>query len=199
MQLEQRKVEEIDDWVDALDLEALRRDLLRFAQLQMRDPSAAEDVVQETLSAAYLDRSRFAGRSQARTWIYAILKNKIVDWIRHNSRYQHEPLVEADGEDDTVDALFAENDHWHREHRPADWGNPHQALESDHFWVIFELCLTELDERIARVFTMREFLGFETGEICAELEISENNCWTILHRARSRLRLCLETRWLGEQ
>ncbi len=187
----------VEEWVEALDLEALRRDLLRFAQLQMRDQSAAEDVVQEALSAAYLGRSRFAGRSEARTWIFSILKNKIVDWIRHASRHQHEPLGEADGDDATLDALFAENDHWHKTHRPADWGNPQQMLENDHFWEIFELCLTALNERIARVFTMREFLGFDTEEICSELEISENNCWTILHRARSRLRLCLETRWLG--
>lgn len=42
---------------------------------------------------------------------------------------------------------------------------------------------------------MREFLGFETDEICKELALSASNCWVILHRARMALRLCLESQW----
>jgi RNA polymerase sigma-70 factor (ECF subfamily) len=42
---------------------------------------------------------------------------------------------------------------------------------------------------------MREFLGFESGEICAKLGISTGNCHVILHRARMQLRRCLETGW----
>jgi len=45
---------------------------------------------------------------------------------------------------------------------------------------------------------MRELLGLETREIADDLGISENNCWVILHRARSRLRLCLEKSWQQE-
>ncbi len=56
---------------------------------------------------------------------------------------------------------------------------------------LFDACLALLPESTARVFMMREFIGFDTAEICAELGISENNCWVILHRARMRLRLCL--------
>jgi RNA polymerase sigma-70 factor (ECF subfamily) len=42
---------------------------------------------------------------------------------------------------------------------------------------------------------MREFLGFETGEICKETGVSSSNCWVLLHRARLGLRACLETNW----
>ena len=48
---------------------------------------------------------------------------------------------------------------------------------------------------------MREFLEFETPEVCAELSISTSNCNVILHRARNGLRRCLEKNWFvaGEQ
>ena len=41
----------------------------------------------------------------------------------------------------------------------------------------------------------RELLELETAEICAELGITPNNCFVILHRARLGLRVCLENRW----
>ena len=42
---------------------------------------------------------------------------------------------------------------------------------------------------------MREMLGLETTEICAELGITPNNCHVTLHRARTGLRACLEGHW----
>ncbi|WP_267491306.1 sigma factor-like helix-turn-helix DNA-binding protein [Halomonas sp. KAO] len=47
---------------------------------------------------------------------------------------------------------------------------------------------------------MRELMGLSTDEICQTLNIKENNCWVILHRARLRLRQCIEEGWLeGEK
>lgn len=46
---------------------------------------------------------------------------------------------------------------------------------------------------------MREFLDLDTPEICGHFDITPNHCWVILHRARAGLRLCLQTRWFGEE
>lgn len=54
-----------------------------------------------------------------------------------------------------------------------------------------------LPDNIARVFTLREFMGFSTEEICQEVGVTETNCWVILHRARLRLRNCIEKGWLN--
>jgi RNA polymerase sigma-70 factor (ECF subfamily) len=62
---------------------------------------------------------------------------------------------------------------------------------------VFEACLDHLPAKTARVFMMREFLGFETDEICKEAGISASNCWVVLHRARLGLRTCLETNWFA--
>src|SRR5574339_599328 len=76
-------------------VEALRPYLLRFAGLQLRDAAAAEDAVQEALLAALAGQASFAGRANLRTWLTGILKHKIVDAIRRQSR---EPTVSADAE-----------------------------------------------------------------------------------------------------
>jgi RNA polymerase sigma-70 factor (ECF subfamily) len=183
-------------WLQEAEIATLRRDMLRFAKLQLRDVATAEDAVQEALSAAYATRGRFAGRAQVKTWIFSILRHKIIDQIRSQTRHPTHSLTQDDGRDAEVGALFDDGGYWHKAARPADWGDPEAALGSEQFWVIFEICLNAMAENTARIFTMREFLGLETAEICNELGISENNCWVILHRARSRLRLCLEENWI---
>jgi len=46
---------------------------------------------------------------------------------------------------------------------------------------------------------MREWLELESDEICTELAITSANLWVLLHRARLRLRDCLQARWFDEQ
>lgn len=181
------------------NIAALRHDMLRFARLQLRDEAAAEDAVQEALAAAYLARDGFAGRSQLKTWVFSILRNKIIDMLRYRSRHPTQSLTAEDGSDMEIEQLFNEKGMWYKQKRPTDWGDPETELDNQQFWHIFELCLSELSEQPARVFSMREFLGFETAEICAQLGISESNCWVILYRARSRLRLCLEKEWFVQE
>ena len=177
-------------------LEALRPYLLRFAGLQLRDAAAAEDAVQEALLAALAGQASFAGRANLRTWLTGILKHKIVDTIRRQSR---EPVLapELDEDGAEIDELFTERGHW--DERPAAWGDPDEALEQTQFFRALEMCLARLPERTARVFMMREHLGAETDEICKELAITPTHCWVLLYRARMTLRECLQQTWFGKQ
>lgn len=188
------------DRLDAQFLSVLRRDMLRFARLQLRDDALAEDVVQEAIVAALEGQGDFAGRSALKTWVFSILRNKIVDAIRQRCRSVNLSALSADEEDldQAFDALFKPNAHWAPALRPTDWGNPEDALRQQQFWAVFESCLNHLPENTARVFMMREFLEFDTEEVCAELCISAGNCHVILHRARNGLRRCLERTWFGE-
>ncbi len=178
---------------DADEIAALRHDMVRFARLQLRDEQAAEDAVQEAIAAAIGSRDRYAGRSKLKTWVFSILRNKIIDLIRERQRH---PVQSFDEELDTeINKLFDDRGHWSKDGRPSDWKQPQQDLENEQFWRVFDACLNYLPENTARVFMMREMLGLDTEEICNELAISESNCWVILHRARSRLRLCLTENW----
>jgi RNA polymerase sigma-70 factor (ECF subfamily) len=176
-------------------LTGLRRDMLRFADMQLRDRAQAEDAVQEALAGALQGREKFASRASLRTWVLSILKNKIVDVLRRKVR--ENAAVDVENDED-LNAFFDDRQHWAEDTRPSEWQTPQQAMESKQFWEVFEACLYRLPEASARIFTMREVLGFDTDEICQTLAITTNNCFVQLHRARLALRACLGANWFGE-
>lgn len=185
----------LDPLQDPEFLTGLRRDMLRFAEIQLRDKAQAEDAVQEALTGALLGREKFASRASLRTWVLSILKNKIVDALR--SKIRQNATVEPENEANP-NPWFDDREHWTEDTRPSEWQSPQEAMESKQFWEVFETCLYRLPEASARIFTMREVLGFDTDEICETLAITTNNCWVQLHRARLALRACLGANWFGE-
>lgn len=176
----------------APQLEGLRPQLLKFAQLQLRNAAWAEDAVSETLLAALERPQSFAGRSQLKTWLIGILKHKLVDQIRRNCR---EISSSDDGGESLEDELFAADGHWRDQ--PKDWGDPEHCLRQVEFFQVLELCVEQLPGQQGRLFMMREWLELETDEICKQLAITPTNLWVMLHRARLRLRECLEQNWLS--
>jgi RNA polymerase sigma-70 factor, ECF subfamily len=176
-------------------VEAERAYLLRYASLQLRDSHAAEDAVQETLVAALAGEASFQGRANLRTWLTGILKHKIVDAIRRQTR--EATLLAPEAGADEFDALFDESGHWIDP--PAAWADPDAALDQKRFFAALELCLERLPQKIAQAFMMREHLGMETGEICKELAVTPTHCWVLLYRARMGLRECLNKEWFGNK
>jgi len=183
----------------ALDLQlaALRPALLRFATLQLRNESMAEDVVQDALMAVLEKPERFAGQSSLRTYVTGIMKYKIIDVLRASKRTRQIETTDDQSEDDVIDALFKANGH--TQEIPRAWGEPEATLEQKDFFRVMEICLEKLPARTARIFMMREWLELETDEICKELGISASNAWVMLYRARVRLRECLDLNWFGKQ
>ena len=181
----------------AVHFTQLRPRLVAFARLQLRDATAAEDAVQETLLTAFEKSATFEGRSEFETWVFGILKYKILDQLRQQRRQGTWQPLGLGLDEDTLDRLFQQDGHWQSAARPSHWGEPEQVLENQRFWQVFDACLIALPESIARVFTLRELMGLSTTEICKEIGITETNCWVILHRARLRLRECLDHGWLN--
>jgi RNA polymerase sigma-70 factor (ECF subfamily) len=179
------------------ELAALRKPLLRFAQLQLRNDSLAEDVVSETLLALLEHPERFEGRSSLRTYATGILKFKIIDVLRTRGReVQVEPLDEQ-SVDDALDALFAGDGHWQQP--PPAWQQPERSLEQTQFFVVLQACVERLPPKIGRVFMMREWLEQEVDDICKDLGITANHCGVMLYRARMALRECLQRQWFEGQ
>ena len=170
--------------------------LLKFARLQLRDEAWAEDVVSETLLAALARPQAFAARSQLRTWLVGILKHKIVDVLRSRAR---EVTLDSGTDDELADPLehMAFKASGHFAERPADWGNPEQDLGSRQFMTILEACTEKLPAVQGRLFLMREWLELSSEEICKELGLTPTNLYVQLHRARLRLRECLELNWFA--
>ena len=178
-------------------LEAERPYLLRYARLQLREPAAAEDAVQEALLAALAGEASFGGRSNLRTWLTGILKHKIVDTIRREARETTRSAPVGEDGEAQLDELFEADGHW-REF-PAAWSDPDASLTQKQFFTTLEECLGRLPSKTARVFMLREHMGFETDEICKELGITSTHCWVLLYRARMALRECLDMNWFGKK
>jgi len=172
-----------DTWVDQYG-----DSLFRFAVARVNDRGVAEDLVQETFLAAVRSIERFKGQSSEKTWLFAILKHKIIDHFRKNmpEAFGREISHDADG----VEAFFNGKGGW--QIRPAHWRtNPAKAQETKEFLDHFYHCLADLPRRNADAFVYREIDGLSTKEICKLLGISATNCWVMLDRARMLLRGCL--------
>ncbi|MGA0612980.1 sigma-70 family RNA polymerase sigma factor [Caldimonas sp. KR1-144] len=177
-------------------LDAFRPRLLRYARMQLRNDAWAEDAVSETLLAALEKPEAFAGRAQPLTWLIGILKHKIVDQLRRQTRETRLACdTDEDGSEALENALFDATGHFAE--LPADWGNPEASLGERQFVVVLDACVEKLPNQLGRVFLMREWLELETDEICKELGITSTNLWVMLHRARLRLRECLQLNWFG--
>jgi RNA polymerase sigma-70 factor (ECF subfamily) len=168
--------------------------LYSYAMLRLRNAERAEEVVQETFLAALRARERFADQSSEQTWLIGILKHKLADHFRAASRAREregEP-----GDEEGPEPFFTRRGLW--KNAPGRWARGADFhLEQREFWETFKRCLSGLPGRLAQVFVLREMDGHSTEEVCELLDISATNLWTLLHRARLRLRACLESRWFG--
>ena len=172
--------------------------LLRFARLQMRNDAWAEDAVSETLLAALSKPQSFGNKSQLKTWLVGILKHKVLDAFRHNAReVSLDAAPDSDGHEELDSLMFKSDGHFAQ--APADWGNPEQELSSRQFFVVLEACTEKMPAALGRVFLMREWLELSSEEICKELNLTSTNLYVQLHRARLRLRECLELNWFGQR
>jgi len=153
----------------------------------------AEDLVQETLLAAVKGADRFKGESSHRTWLIGILRRKIVDYFRRQSR---QPSENLDVESLSEEAIFSNRGHLKN---VSSWPrDPSMSLEDAEFWGVFEDCNGKLPVTIASAFSLRVVDELGTQEVCKILEISATNLSVRLHRARLLLRECLENHWFKE-
>lgn len=178
----------------AKEVEALRPQLMKYARSQLRNEAWAEDAVSETLLAALEKPQAFAGTSQLKTWLVGVLKHKLVDQLRHQSR--EATILDKDDAEDIDGLLFDETGHWRD--KPSDWSDqPEKLMGQRQFLAVLDACVEHLPPAQGRVFMMREWLELETDHICKELAISSTNLWVLLHRARMRLRECLQVSWFN--
>ncbi|KDB49538.1 sigma-70 family RNA polymerase sigma factor [Glaesserella parasuis] len=178
--------------INSSQMAAIREQMLKFAHLQLRDSQLAEDMVQEALLNALKNLDSFKRNAAFKTWVFAILKNKIIDYLRQKDRL----VLESDLRDDENDSnvFFDQDGHWREECYPQEWQQPENAVYSDEFWIIFELCLTKLPAKQAHMFMMREYLELSANEICHTAEISQANLHTLLYRSRLQLQQCLSSK-----
>ncbi|TCP92227.1 RNA polymerase sigma-70 factor (ECF subfamily) [Cricetibacter osteomyelitidis] len=168
----------------------IREQMLKFAYLQLQDNPLAEDIVQEAFFYALKNIGSFQRQAALKTWIFAILKNKIIDYFRQKGRFVLESEI-VDEQTDSGNHFFDEQGHWKEEYYTDCRQESESAVYSEEFWLLFETCLTRLPALQSRVFMMREYFECSTNEICEQVEISSSNLHVLLYRARLQLQHCL--------
>ena len=108
------------------------------------------------------------------TWAFAILRNRIIDHVRTDKRTVPMSSLVNDDEDwqGRLETLFNKRRARRDGPRPVAWANAEESMQTRQFWGVFEARLDHLPANTGRVFMMREFLGFESNEICAQLGIT---------------------------
>ncbi|TBR20885.1 sigma-70 family RNA polymerase sigma factor, partial [bacterium] len=145
----------------------------------------AEEAVQDTFVAFLSGLDRFEGRSSLSTYLFGILYHKAAHVRAKGRREQGTDDIEA-----VVDARFGADGLWSRPPR----GPEAVALDSElRRWV--EICADDLSDSQRAAFFLKEVEGESPEEICNALGVSGTNLRVILHRARLKLRECLEIHW----
>jgi RNA polymerase sigma-70 factor (TIGR02943 family) len=170
--------------------------LYSYAITRISDMDLAKDLVQETFLAALERVDQFEGRSSERTWLMAILKNKVIDVYRKKSNGIIALPNDLNGNRESVDFFEEDNGHWKEEFQPKSFGiEQYDRLTNKEFKQVLEQCLKKLPALWLSVFTMRHIDELSTQAICGQLKVSTQNFWVIIHRAKVNLRACLQKNW----
>jgi RNA polymerase sigma-70 factor (TIGR02960 family) len=169
-----------------------RRELQLHCYRILGSVQDAEDLVQETLLAAWRGLEAFEGRSSVRTWLYRIATNRCLNALRDRSRRPRElpamdELPEPTRRSEPIwlepypDLLLEEIPD--RSPGPAA---RYEARESIELAFIVALQGLPPSQRVALV--LRDVLGFRTAEVAEMLDTGEASVKGALQRARTALR-----------
>lgn len=171
--------------------------LYSYAITRINDQEQARDLVQETFLAALESLSRFEGNSTEKTWLTAILKNKIIDLYRKKSAGLSSKTEVLEEEQEQKDFFDEKDGHWNQAHRPQEFAAPIETdLQHKEFEHILQACMKKLPNLWYAVFSMKHLEEESTEMICSSLKVTPANFWVIIHRSKLNLRACLQKHWI---
>jgi RNA polymerase sigma-70 factor (ECF subfamily) len=171
--------------------------LYSLALIKVNSIETAEDLVQETFLSAFKAKDTFKNDSSEKTWLTAILKNKIVDHYRKKDVLKEVASYISDTERGFDEHFFNEyNGHWLKESGPMEWKELADAkLNRNEFNKVIQYCIQKMPSKLVPVFVAKFLEEAESEIICKEFNISSSNYWVIIHRAKVLIRSCLEKNW----
>jgi len=176
--------------------------LYALAMMKIGNTQIAEDMVQDTLLSAFKARDQFKGNSSEKTWLAAILKNKIIDYYRKKDVLNNTSDYLAETEDSFHQSFFSSENgggHWIEDSAPKQWqtDNADNILNKHEFYRILQYCIQKMPARLVPVFIARFVDEDDAEKICKEFNITSSNYWVIIHRAKLLMRSCLEKNWFS--
>ena len=172
---------------DALDrfLASVERRALRMAQIAVRDPQEALDIVQDAML-KFVDKYARRPSAQWPPLFHRILQNRIVDSQRHAGvrRRKLGGLPTAENGEDP----------WQQVADQADT-DPFGELAGERAAALLEAAVRELPERQRQAFLLRVWEGLNVADTASAMRCSQGSVKTHLSRAMDRLRERLGDHW----
>jgi len=180
-----------DNWIKEYSDE-----LYFFIQKRISDSETAKDILQDSFLSAWKGRNMYKGDASERSWLYSICKNKIIDHYRKSA--SNASLISLGHSED--DVFFDEHGNWNKNAQPGKWGSTDRSsIEIKEFYSILERCKKDLNETQRAVFVLKYLDDAQADDICKELNITSSNYWILLHRARLKMRMCMEKKWFEKK
>lgn len=155
---------------DAL-FERWARPLFRYLERMVRDPGAAEELVQEAFLRVYRARERYEPDARFSTWLYRIATNLALNELRRPRRRDpHESLDAPEGPSLSADS------------QPTD-----EVVDARRRAERLEMALAELPERQRAALWLSAVEGLSYAEVADSLDVSESAVKALVHRARTGL------------
>ena len=155
------------------DLLPHRDYLIRFAKRKLHDPALAEDLVHDVFEAVATGRASFGGRSALRSWLTAVLKNKVVDLVR-----QRTGTESLDGMDEDEGQAFSV---------ACSQPRPEVVLQQRETVRHVLAGIAKLPKSLRDAIELRVLQDQSAQEVCEALAITENNLFQRMFRARQTL------------
>jgi len=169
--------------------------MLRVASMFVKSRASAEEAVQEAWIGVLKGLHLFEGRSSLKSWIFKILVNCAK--TRGIQELRAVPIsalgdLADEGPSVSPDRFRDDTERWpgHWSQPPEPW--PDERVESSEMLALVREALETLPEAQRTVMSLRDVDGWDSGEVCELLGISEGNQRVLLHRARSKVRAFVE-------
>jgi len=172
----------VDDYADIL---------FNYANVRVSDADLAKDLVQDTFVSALKGISKFQGKSTVKTWLFSILKRKIIDHWRKQESRKTKPMsfFSSDG---MMKGGFLEA------YQPkGKLSEIEVKIENNELRQAIANCIGALPIKWKAIVIDKMVEDKESEEVCNEHEITPSNLWVIMHRAKLQLRDCLEKKWFA--
>jgi RNA polymerase sigma-70 factor (ECF subfamily) len=169
--------------------DAYRRELQLHIYRIVGSAQDAEDLLQETLLAAWRGLGQFEGRASVRAWLYRIATNRSLDALRASRRRAEDLQRMSEMPEPTRygEAIWLEPfPDVLLDGIPDEAPGPEARYETkEAIALAFVVGLQHLPPQQRAVLVMRDVLGFRAGEVAEMLSTSEASVNSLLRRARA--------------
>lgn len=153
-----------------------------YTKSRVADSYAVEELIQETFFSGLKSMKNYKNNASERTWLISILKHKIIDHYRKCNTIKGTIEKRMISKEDYKEIYHKElSDEVYFDNEVQDPVYYSELRKK----VIMNL--KKLPKNQADVFTMRVLNGFETETICEKLNITKDNVWVLMWRARKNL------------